>query len=222
MSEPKNRDGDSPVERLIRRKEESARSGRHLSGAGEARPRRRLPPGQHKTIKWPVLDLGEQPNILPKDWTITVAGHVTHPIKWTWNDFMAQPQETLTSDIHCVTAWSRFDNLWQGVSARRFLDVVKPKPTAKFLIFHGYDGYTTNVPIEHFATADAMLVHSWNGAPLTREHGGPVRVVIPHLYFWKSTKWLKYILFNDNDVPGYWEVRGYNAVGDPWREERYS
>jgi DMSO/TMAO reductase YedYZ molybdopterin-dependent catalytic subunit len=146
----------------------------------------------NKTIKWPVLDLGYQPNILPKDWTMTVAGHVTNPIKWKWNDSMAQPQETVTSDNHCVTAWPRFANLWQGVSGRHFLDVVKPTPTVKFLIFHGYDRYKTNVPIEQFAATDTMLAHSWNGNLLPREHGGPVRVVIPQLYFWKSAKWLKY------------------------------
>lgn len=209
-------------EKLIRRKKEWARIGRHQSGADAgAAARRRLPPGQRQTNKWPVLDLGEQPNISPKDWTLTVGGRVGNPIAWSWNDFRAQPQVTISADIHCVTAWSLVDSRWQGVSALHLLAVVKPAPEAKFLVFHAYDGYTTNVPLDRFAVPEALLVHAWNGESLSREHGGPVRVVIPQLYFWKSAKWLKYIYFSDKDTPGYWEARGYHNVGDPWNEERY-
>ena len=215
--------GEELNDKLIETKQEWAREGRHLTGE-EAKPwlkRKRLPPGQHQTKKWPVLDLGVQPNITTKDWNLTVGGKVANQINWNWDDFMAQPQTKLNADIHCVTTWSLFDSKWEGVSARHLLEVVKPAPTIKFLVFHSHDGYTTNVPLEHFAAEDVLLAHSWNGAPITREHGGPVRVMIPKLYFWKSAKWLKYIFFSERDIPGYWEVRGYHDAGDPWLEERY-
>ncbi len=213
-----------PNEKLIQRKQDWAREGKHLTGDAKAGAplRRRLPPGQHETKKWPVLDLGVHPNLSTKDWTLTVGGNVANKIAWSWTDFMAQPQTTLTADIHCVTTWSLFGSDWQGVSARHLLSVVRPAPEIKFLVFHSHDGYTTNVPLAHFAAEDALLAHSWNGKPLGQEHGGPVRAMIPKLYFWKSAKWLKYILFSEKDIPGYWEVRGYHNVGDPWKEERYS
>lgn len=181
----------------------------------------RLPPGQTLTAKWPVLDLGDQPNITLKDWRLTVAGRVETPIDWDWETFLAQPQETISNDIHCVTRWSRLDNTWEGVTARHLLSVIRPRTDARFLIFHGHDGYTTNVPLEHFDRPGSLLAHTWEGQPIGREHGGPVRPIIPSLYLWKSAKWMKHITVTDQDVPGYWETRGYHDVGDPWKEERF-
>ena len=182
---------------------------------------RRLPPGQHRTDKWPVLDLGTQPNIVPREWRLTVGGQVDRPLNWDWDDFQAQPRVTVTSDIHCVTSWSRLDNTWEGVAGRHLLELARPRPSAKFLIFHSHDGYTTNVPLEYFAAPDTLLADTWEGKPIGREHGGPVRPVVPKLYFWKSAKWLKHITVTDRDVPGYWEARGYHMLGDPWKEQRY-
>ncbi len=183
--------------------------------------KKRLPPGQTETEKWPILDLGVQPDINLKDWTLEVAGLVEKPLVWNWDDFQALEQIEIISDIHCVTTWSRYDNTWNGVAARTILKAVKPLPEARFIVFHSHDGYTTNVPLNRFNDDDVLLAHSWQGKPIGREHGGPVRVIIPKLYFWKSAKWVRKITLNDIDVPGYWEVRGYHNDADPWREERY-
>lgn len=207
-------------DKLVETKEKWAREGRALTGHA-APEHNRLPPGQRLTQDWPVLDLGIAPNLSTDDWSLAVGGSVERPIKWSWAEFMAQPQVELVSDIHCVTTWSRYDNEWKGVSARHLLSLVRPRAEARFVMFRSYDGYTTNVPLEHFAADDVLLAHSWQGLPLTRDHGGPVRVVIPKLYFWKSAKWLRAITFMDKDSPGYWEQRGYHDVGDPWTEERY-
>jgi len=207
-------------DKLIATKERWAREGRGLTGEKPS-AHRRLPPGQHEVNDFPVLDLGIQPSVVAKDWTLQVGGEVERPLTWSWGDFTAQPQVEFTSDIHCVTTWSRYDNLWKGVSARHLLAQVRPRAAAAFVLFRSYDGYTTNVPLEHFADDDVLLAHSWQGEPLAPEHGGPVRVVIPKLYFWKSAKWLRAITFMAKDSPGYWELRGYHDVGDPWNEERY-
>jgi len=180
-----------------------------------------LPPGQHETRDWPVLDLGHQPLIDTRDWQFTVAGMVERPLKWTWQDFLDQPQTMSTSDIHCVTDWSRYDNKWHGVLFSHILTQVQPRPEAKFCVIHGYDGYTTNVPLERLQAGNVIFAHTWEGAPIAREHGGPARLIIPDLYFWKSAKWTRHIVFLDNDKPGYWEARGYHNDGDPWKEERY-
>lgn len=211
-------------QKLIDTKEQWARDGRGMSAevpqsASGDKPR--LPPGQRLTQDFPVLDLGVRPAIDLRDWRLTVSGLVENPIDWGWEDFRAQPQTKFTTDIHCVTTWSRYDNAWEGVSAEQFLSVVKPKPEAAHLIFHCHDGYTTNVPLKAFADDDVVIAHSWNGEPLSREHGGPIRPIIPKLYFWKSAKWCKHITFLDKDAPGFWEVRGYHNNGDPWKEERY-
>jgi DMSO/TMAO reductase YedYZ molybdopterin-dependent catalytic subunit len=125
---------------------------------------------------------------------------------WTWEAFLSQPQTESVSDIHCVTTWSRYDNRWMGVATRDLLDAVMPKPEARFVMLHSYDEYTTNLTLEDFASPDALLAHSWEGAPLTREHGGPVRLIVPHLYFWKSAKWLQRIEFRARDERGLWEA----------------
>ena len=232
--------GDAPgtllgaiKEKLVQAKEKMAREKRHQSD--EAKPaeapisnpyrtadgKRRLPPGQNVVKKWPVLDLGVQPHV-PKDrWKLTVNGAVENPVVWSWNDFLAQPQTDIVADIHCVTTWSLYDSRWAGVTTKHFLSVVRPKREARFVVFHSHDGYTTNVPLERFAEPAALLARAWNGAEITREHGGPMRIVIPSLYFWKSAKWVRQISFHAEDRPGFWELRGYHNNGDPWDEERY-
>lgn len=209
-------------DKLIRSKQQWARDGRLLTGAPDAAHADRLPPGQRLVKDWPVLDLGIQPQISSKEWRLTVTGLVENPVVLDWDAFQALPQVQTTSDIHCVTAWSRYDNRWEGVTSRQLLDLVRPKPEAAHVLFESYDGYTTNVRLSAFADDDVLLAHSWEGRPLSRDHGGPVRVVIPKWYFWKSPKWVRRIQFAATDKPGFWEVRGYHNEGDPWREQRYS
>jgi DMSO/TMAO reductase YedYZ molybdopterin-dependent catalytic subunit len=208
--------------KLTRTKEKWAREGRFLTGKITRPEDQRLPPGQHLTKDWPVLDLGVMPPVSRERWRLDVYGAIEHPVFWTFAEFTAQKQEQFTSDIHCVTTWSRYDNLWEGLSTRELLAVCQPREDARFVVLHSYDGYTTNLALEDFAAEDALLAHSWSGQPLTEEHGGPVRLVVPHLYFWKSAKWLQSIEFLADDAPGYWEVRGYHNRGDPWQEQRYS
>jgi DMSO/TMAO reductase YedYZ molybdopterin-dependent catalytic subunit len=208
-------------DKLIRSKEEWAKEGRLLTGRPDAGRVNRLPPGQKLVNDWPVLDLGVQPNVKPETWRLRIGGLVENTIDWTLAEFMAQPQVEMTSDIHCVTQWSRYDNHWRGVSTAHLMSVVAPKAEAKHVLFHAYDGYTTNVKRDVFAEPNALLAHSWEGRPIPREHGGPVRVVIPDWYFWKSPKWITRIEFAAEDKPGFWEVRGYHNEGDPWKEQRY-
>lgn len=211
-----------PDTKLTRRKGEWAREGRFLTGRPARPEAERLPPGQHLVRDWPVLDLGLHPDVSRERWRLAINGAVQEPQVWDWPRFEAQPQSDETSDIHCVTTWSRLDNRWRGVRVRDLLAAVKPKPEAGFVELSSYDGYTTNLRLDDFAAPDAMLVHSWDGAPLAKEHGGPVRLVVPHLYFWKSAKWLREIRFHATNRPGFWETRGYHDRGDPWAEERYS
>ncbi|MFL9501694.1 sulfite oxidase-like oxidoreductase [Rhodopseudomonas palustris] len=211
-----------PESKLTRSKQRWAAEGKFLTGRHVRPDEQRLPPGQHLVKDWPVLDLGLTPQIGRDRWRLDVYGSVAQPVFWDWAQFMAQPQADIVSDIHCVTTWSRYDNRWQGLATRTLLDACQPIDAARFVVLHSYDGYTTNLSIEDFAAADALIAHSWSGAPLDQEHGGPVRLVVPHLYFWKSAKWLQAIEFRDDDAPGYWEVRGYHNRGDPWQEQRYS
>jgi DMSO/TMAO reductase YedYZ molybdopterin-dependent catalytic subunit len=206
--------------KLVDSKQKSAEEGRLLTGM-TAEPSERLPPGQRQVETWPVLDLGIKPEIPMHAWRLFVDGEVEAPVTLKWDDFKALPKTELTTDIHCVTAWSRYDNRWEGVSARDLIALVKPKASAQHVIFHSYDTYKTNVPLADFAAEDVMLAWGWNGEPISREHGGPLRVVIPKLYFWKSAKWIKRVEFSELDKPGFWEVRGYHNYGDPWREQRY-
>jgi len=209
-------------DKLVRSKEKWAQEGRLITGRPDMGHVNRLPPGQKEVKNWPVLDLGVQPDVKPENWRLRVLGAVENPQVFALEQFHALPQQDFTSDIHCVTAWSRFDNHWRGVSSRTLLDLVKPKSEARHVLFHAYDGYTTNVTLPVFADDNVLLAHSWEGMPIPREHGGPVRVVIPDWYFWKSAKWVTRIEFAAEDRPGFWEVRGYHNEGDPWREERYS
>lgn len=209
-------------EKLIRRKQEWAAEGRLLTGRRSRPEAERLPPGQREVKTWPVLDLGAQPQIDLKLWRLTIDGLVDNPISLDWQKFADLPHAEIASDIHCVTAWSRYDNRWRGVLVSDLLALVRPKPEARFVLFQSYDTYTTNLPLAEFAVPDALLATHWEGEPLTVEHGGPLRVVVPQLYFWKSAKWVKRITFAAEDRPGFWEVRGYHNHGDPWDEERYS
>lgn len=208
--------------KLTTTKQRWADEGRFLTGQATRPVSGRLPPGQHLVRDWPVLDLGVQPKLTPETWTLRVYGAVAEAVTWNWAAFQSQPQHREVSDIHCVTTWSRYDNEWEGVATRTVLAVVRPRPEARFVVLHSYDGYTTNLPLEDFAAEDAILAQTWQGKPLTREHGGPVRLIVPHLYLWKSAKWLQRIEFRTGDEPGFWEVRGYHERGDPWSEQRYS
>jgi DMSO/TMAO reductase YedYZ molybdopterin-dependent catalytic subunit len=209
-------------DKLIRSKEEWAKEGRLITGRPDLGHVNRLPPGQREVKNWPVLDLGAQPDVQPARWHPRVGGLVENSLHWSLDEFMALPQQDSVSDIHCVTQWSRFDNHWRGVASKTILDLVRPMEEAKHVIFHSYDGYTTNVTLPVFSEANVLLAHTWEGKPIPREHGGPVRVVIPDWYFWKSAKWVNRIEFVATDQPGFWETRGYHNEGDPWKEERYS
>jgi len=215
-------DNEPPDSKLTRTKEKWAREGRFLTGKITRPEDQRLPPGQHLTKDWPVLDLGVMPPVSRERWRLDVYGAIENPVFWTFAEFTAQKQEQFVSDIHCVTTWSRYDNLWEGLATRELLAACQPREDARFVVLHCSDGYTTNLALEDFAAEDALLAHSWSGQPLTDEHGGPVRLVVPHLYFWKSAKWLQAIEFVTEDAPGFWEVRGYHNRGDPWAEQRYS
>jgi DMSO/TMAO reductase YedYZ molybdopterin-dependent catalytic subunit len=181
-----------------------------------------LPAGQRLVEKWPVLDLGVHPDIPLDKWRLQIGGLVDRPMTLDWGAFSALPQSTMTSDIHCVTSWSLYDNRWTGVASDDLLDKVGPKADARFVLFRCSDGYTTNLPLARFAAPGSLIAHSWGGAPLTKEHGGPIRAVIPALYFWKSAKWLRRITLVGEDAPGYWEAHGYHNDADPWKEERYA
>lgn len=213
---------EPPESKLTRAKQRWAQEGRFLTGKVSRPSEQRLPPGQHLTKDWPVLDLGLEPEISKERWHLDVYGAVEQPVFWSFAQFLAQQQTQSISDIHCVTTWSRYDNQWEGLATRDLLAACQPREDAGFVVLHSYDGYTTNLSLEDFAAEDALLAHSWSGQPLSVEHGGPVRLVVPHLYFWKSAKWLQAIEFASKDAPGYWEVRGYHNRGDPWAEQRYS
>jgi DMSO/TMAO reductase YedYZ molybdopterin-dependent catalytic subunit len=168
-----------------------------------------------------VLDLGLKPDIPLADWSLTIGGAVASPVTWNWADFLAQPQYKDVSDFHCVTSWSRYDNEWEGVSFKHLMTVVQPLPIAKFVLFKSYDDYTTNLPLDACNDDDVLLTYKWNGRPLTKEHGGPVRMIVPKRYAWKGAKWIKEITFSERDEKGFWEVRGYSNSAFPWQNDRY-
>jgi len=213
-------------DKLVSRKEDWAREGRGLTDAekgidSDKRPDR-LPPGQRLVTNWPVLDLGVQPNIPTDKWRLVIDGLVENPVTWSWDDFTGQPVFKDVSDMHCVTTWSRYDNQWEGVSAKHILSLVRPRPQARFVVFHSFDSYTTNVPLTAIDDNDVLLATKWEGKAIGKEHGGPVRIILPKLYLWKSAKWVKRIEFLAEDLRGFWEERGYHNHADPWKEERYS
>jgi DMSO/TMAO reductase YedYZ molybdopterin-dependent catalytic subunit len=182
----------------------------------------RLPDGQRLTQDWPVLTYGGVPHIDLATWEFRIFGLVEAEVKLSWAQFSALPQAHDVSDIHCVTTWSRYDNEWDGVLFRDVLALAKVSPEAKHVMFHSYGGYTTNVPLDELMGDDTMFAHTHNGRPIEPEHGGPLRGVVPKLYFWKSAKWVRGIELLPDERPGFWEMYGYHIHGDPWTEERYS
>ena len=182
----------------------------------------RVPPGQQPTTKWPVLTYGRTPRFDPARWTFRCFGLVECPVSWTWEEFQRLPRVTLTSDIHCVTRWSRLDNAWEGVHVRTVIEACRPLPQARFVLQHADPDYTTNTAIEDLMDDDVLLALKHNGQDLEPDHGGPMRLILPKLYLWKSSKWLRAFEFMDVNPPGFWEQNGYHMNADPWKEERYS
>ena len=182
----------------------------------------RVPPNQRLTRGWPVLHASPVPKFNPAVWTFRVWGEVDDEYEIGWEEFRALPPMTMTSDFHCVTGWSKLDNAWEGVSFRSIADRANVKPSATHVLIHAEYGYTANLPIDAVLDDDVMFAWSHDGEPLEPEHGGPLRLVVPKLYAWKSVKWTRGVRFLEQDERGYWEVRGYHNRADPWREERYS
>ena len=182
----------------------------------------RVPAGQTEVKNFPVLDLGMKPNIAKSEWSLRVYGLVENELNLDWAAFEALPQIVDISDFHCVTRWSQLDMEWQGVRAQDILALAAPLENAKFVTLHGYDGYTTNIALEALLDDDVIVAHSVLGAPLSREHGGPARMVVPKRYAWKGAKWLKAIELHPEDRLGFWEVRGYHNYADPFEEQRFS
>lgn len=179
----------------------------------------RLPPGQYTVRDFPVLSAGPTPHTPLDEWSFSLVGELDEPRSWTWEGLRALPSETLTRDIHCVTKWSKFDTAWEGVSVDTLLDGVETE--AAFISAFCDGGYTTNLPLEDVTGGKAWVAYAFDGEPLEPEHGGPARLLVPHLYFWKSAKWVRGITLLDHDEPGFWEGLGYHNRGDPWREQRY-
>jgi DMSO/TMAO reductase YedYZ molybdopterin-dependent catalytic subunit len=181
---------------------------------------RQLPPGQYLTADFPVLQAGPTPRIDLDDWRLTIRDEHGAQHKWTWAQLKLLPSQRLTVDIHCVTKWSKLDTKWEGVSLDTLLESVNT--TAEFALIGSYGGYTTNIPVADLVGGKAWIVYGYQGEPLSAVHGGPARLLVPHLYFWKSAKWVRSIELRDSDTPGFWEGLGYHSYGDPWREQRYA
>ena len=181
----------------------------------------RLPPGQRLVDRWPVLHHGGVPKIKPEEWMFRIHGLVENERTLNYEEFTALPMVEVFSDIHCVTTWSRYNNLWEGVSTSTIRDLVKIKDEARFVMVEGAPSFTTNLPLDDFFQEDALFALKHDGKPLEAAHGGPVRIVVPRLYFWKSAKWVTGLRFMAENEPGFWEEGGYHMHGDPWREERF-
>ena len=184
----------------------------------------RLPPGQYETRDFPVLSAGPTPRISLASWDFALQGADGKRIRWTWDEFNALPHATVTTDIHCVTKWSKFGTAWEGISIDTLLSEAAGKgiTPSPYVMARSDGGYTTNVPLADLMGGKAWVAFVFNGAPLAPEHGGPARLLVPHLYFWKSAKWVRELRFMENDTPGFWESLGYHNYGDPWREQRYA
>ena len=180
----------------------------------------RVPPGQYVVQDFPVLSAGPTPHTALTDWTFSLIGEVDKLKNWTWDEFRKLPAETITRDIHCVTGWSKLETAWEGVSVDRLLEGVET--SAEYVMAFSDGGYTTNLPLEDLTGGKAWIVFNFDGEPLEPEHGGPARLLVPHLYFWKSAKWVRGFQLMDRDEPGFWETFGYHMYGDPWLEQRYS
>jgi DMSO/TMAO reductase YedYZ molybdopterin-dependent catalytic subunit len=181
----------------------------------------RLPPGQSLTLKWPVLHYGSVPRFDPAKWDFRIWGLVERPLRFSWAEFGRLTRVHTRSDFHCVTRWSRFDNEWDGVAFREILRLVKPKPEAKYVLIHAEQGFTANVPLADLDRDDVLLATHHDGQPLTPDHGYPLRLIVPHLYAWKSVKWMRGLEFLEDDVAGFWEQNGYHMYGDPFKEQRF-
>lgn len=182
----------------------------------------RLPPGQSLTLKWPVLHVGDVPRFDPQTWDFRISGLVEEPLRLTWDEFTRLPMKEITADMHCVTRWSRFDVRWEGVPFAEVANLVRLKPEAKYVMVHAEVGFTSNVPLDDLLRPTTIFALKHNGEPLPADHGYPVRLVVPHLYAWKSVKWVRGIEFMAQDAPGFWEENGYNMYGDPFQEQRFS
>jgi DMSO/TMAO reductase YedYZ molybdopterin-dependent catalytic subunit len=180
----------------------------------------RVPPGQYVTDDFPVLSAGPTPRAPVEEWSFAVQGAVDEPVSWSWDELRALPSETVTVDVHCVTKWSKLDTVWTGVSLDVLLGGVET--SAEYVTAFSDGGYTTNLPLEDVRGGKAWVAYAYGGEPLEPEHGGPARLLVPHLYFWKSAKWVRGIELREEDEPGFWESYGYHNYGDPWREQRYS
>jgi DMSO/TMAO reductase YedYZ molybdopterin-dependent catalytic subunit len=189
----------------------------------DTRRAQRIPPGQSRTKKWPILDASGPPAVDLGRWSFRLDGLVGKPSAWNWEEFTRLPRKKVFADFHCVTRWSRLGNLWEGVATRDLVALAGgTKPEARFVVVRGYDrGWTTNLPLEHFLAEDALVAILHDGEPLSAEHGGPARLIVPQLYAWKSAKWVAGVELRAEDHPGFWEVNGYHVRGDPWAEERY-
>ena len=195
---------------------------RGFRGRGDHEPEGdRLPPGQHTVSDFPVLTAGPTPDVGLDEWSFVVDGAVEKPVELSWERFRELPTATTHTDIHCVTKWSKFDTDWEGVAVDTLLELAGFDGGAPFLVAHSFGGYTTNLPVEDVTDGKAMVAFNFDGQPLEREHGGPARLLVPHLYFWKSAKWVAGLRVMDRDEPGFWEQNGYHNRGDPWKEERY-
>ena len=181
----------------------------------------RLPPGQSLTLKWPVLHYGSVPRFDPERWDLQIYGLVASPLRLSWKEFNALPRVQRNSDFHCVTRWSRFDNRWDGVAFQEILRRVQPRENASHVLVHGEQGYTANVPLTDLDREEVLLATHHDGEPLTADHGYPLRLIVPHLYAWKSVKWLRGLEFLDHNAPGFWEQNGYHMYGDPFKEQRF-
>ena len=183
--------------------------------------RDRIPPGQVLTTKWPVLHYGTVPSVDPATWTFTVSGLVERPFAIRYDELLQLPMTSVVCDIHCVTTWSRLDNTFEGVAVRLLLERAGVKPAAHYCLVFAEQGFTTNLPLSDLDRPDNLIALKWGGEWLTPEHGGPARLLVPHLYFWKSAKWVRGFELLEHDLPGFWEQNGYHMRGDPWAEERY-
>jgi DMSO/TMAO reductase YedYZ molybdopterin-dependent catalytic subunit len=184
-------------------------------------PSKRLPPGQHVVANFPVLTAGPTPRINTEGWTFSVKVGPRTVATWNWAEFNALPQTKMTRDIHCVTTWSKLNTFWEGVLIDDLLGEANLEAPTPYVLAHSHDGYSTNVPLADLTGGKAMVATKFGGQPLTAEHGGPARLLVPHLYFWKSAKWASALQFTERDELGFWELRGYHRYGDPWREQRY-
>lgn len=213
----RKRESDEPQTAALEQAEQSG----DVIISPDVRRDNRIPPGQTRTLKWPVLHAGGVPRVNTERWSFGVSGLVERQLTFSYKEFLELPTVKVLSDFHCVTRWSRLDNLWEGVTTRLLAERAGVKPEAKFVFVYAEEGWTTNMPVEDFLAEDALFAYKHDDKPLEADHGGPVRLVVPRLYAWKSAKWVRGVEFRATDRPGFWEEGGYHMHGDPWEEERF-